>query len=286
MNQIDCKKLAQEIKNTSVKIAQEAGITPTLAVISVGDDPASKSYVNGKRKDCEECDFNFIHYILPDFTKEDDLLGLINEVNRNDMIHGVIVQLPLPKQIRADVVCSAIDPKKDVDGFGYHSAWGLMRKEYGGFRPCTPSGCVEVIKRAFGSESISGKNAVVIGRSNIVGRPMAEMLVNEDVTVSVCHSKTNAVTMRELCKNADIIVVAVGKRSFLTADMVKPGACVIDVGINRNEEGKLCGDVDYENVKEVAGYVTPVPGGIGLMTRAFLIYNVAVAASNSTERNS
>ena len=249
------------------------GITPGLAVVLVGDSQASQVYVRNKIKSCAD---NGLHSVLEkhDATMtQAALLALVDKLNHDDTIHGILVQLPLPAHIDAHKVIEAIAPHKDVDGFHVASAGALMVGQ-SGFWPCTPYGCMKMLESI--GYSLKGKHAVVIGRSNIVGKPMALMLLQQNATVTVCHSGT--VNLKAMTLQADVIVAAVGKRNVLTADMVKPGAVVIDVGMNRNDEGKLCGDVDFEGVKAVASHITPVPGGVGPMTITMLLVNTIEAA--------
>ncbi|MCQ2463831.1 MAG: bifunctional methylenetetrahydrofolate dehydrogenase/methenyltetrahydrofolate cyclohydrolase FolD [Clostridia bacterium] len=272
---IDGKLVSAQIKNKcseKVKLLNEQGINPGLAVIIVGDDPASRVYVNNKKKDCAQCGIESFEYALSADTTQQELLALIEELNNRDDVNGILCQLPLPKQLDENAVIQAISPQKDVDTFHPQNVGRLVTGQPV-FLPCTPAGVMELLK-AYNIE-VSGKNCVVIGRSNIVGKPMAMLLLQHNGTVTICHSKTK--NLKEICLGADIIVSAAGRINMVTADMVKPGAAVIDVGINRREDGKLCGDVDFENVKEVAGYITPVPGGCGLMTRAMLIANTVAA---------
>ncbi len=252
---------------------KENGQDIGLAVIIVGDNPASRVYVDGKKKDCEEVGFVSREYALSADTTQEELIELVKTLNNDNSIHGILVQLPLPAQIDENAVINTISPDKDVDAFHAVNVGKIMIGDYS-FLPCTPAGVMELIHST--NVDVCGKNCVVIGRSNIVGKPMAMLLLHENGTVTICHSKTNG--LKDICKNADILVAAVGRAKFVTADMVKPGAVVIDVGMNRNEEGKLCGDVDFEEVSKVAGYITPVPGGVGLMTRAMLMVNTLTAA--------
>lgn len=273
---IDGKKISAEIKAEAAEEAaalQTQGIAPCLAVVLVGDDSASQVYVNNKKKACEAVGIKSVSHVLPADTTEEALLDLIGELNTDKEIHGILVQMPVPKQIDDRKVILAISPEKDVDCFHPLNV-GYLHTGAKGFLPCTPAGIIELIKRS--GHSIAGKNCVVIGRSNIVGKPVAMLLMQENGTVTICHSKTK--NLAEICRGADIIVSAVGKINTVTADMVKEGAIVIDVGMNRNAEGKLCGDVDYENVKEIAGAITPVPGGVGPMTIAMLMKNCNTAA--------
>ena len=249
------------------------GITPGLAVILVGENPASQVYVRNKVKACEDSGLHSILEKHPASLTEAALLNRIDALNHDTGIHGILVQLPLPAHIDAQKVIEAISPAKDVDGFHIASAGALMTS-MPGFWPCTPYGCMKMLE-SIGYE-LKGKHAVVIGRSNIVGKPMALMLLQKNATVTICHSATQ--DLKAITLQADVIVAAVGKRNILTADMVKPGAVVLDVGMNRNEEGKLCGDVDFAGVEQVAGYITPVPGGVGPMTITMLLVNTLEAA--------
>jgi len=253
------------------------GITPGLAVILVGDNPASQVYVRNKVKGCEDCGFHSVLEKYDASLSEVDLLAHIARLNADPSIHGILVQLPVPKHIDANKVIEAISPLKDVDGFHIASAGALMTG-MPGFWPCTPYGCMKMLESIH--YDLRGKHAVVIGRSNIVGKPMAMMLLQKSATVTICHSAT--ADLKALTLQADVIVAAVGKRNVLTADMVKPGAVVLDVGMNRNDEGKLCGDVDFEGVRQVAGFITPVPGGVGPMTITMLLVNTLEAAERST----
>jgi methylenetetrahydrofolate dehydrogenase (NADP+) / methenyltetrahydrofolate cyclohydrolase len=249
------------------------GITPGLAVVLVGDNPASQVYVRNKVKACAD---NGLHSVMekhPADMSEAALLALIDKLNNDSSIHGILVQLPLPAHMDAQKVIEAIAPEKDVDGFHMASAGALMVGRPG-FWPCTPYGCMKMLESI--NYNLKGKHAVVIGRSNIVGKPMALMLLQQNATVTICHSGTK--DLKAMTLQADVIVAAVGKRNVLTADMVKPGAVVIDVGMNRNDEGKLCGDVDFEGVSQVASYITPVPGGVGPMTITMLLVNTIEAA--------
>ncbi|HQS32621.1 bifunctional methylenetetrahydrofolate dehydrogenase/methenyltetrahydrofolate cyclohydrolase FolD [Polaromonas sp.] len=249
------------------------GITPGLAVVLVGENPASQVYVRNKVKACEDSGLHSVLEHYPATLSEAELLARVDALNRDPAIHGILVQLPLPAHIDAHKVIEAISPDKDVDGFHVASAGALMVGQPG-FWPCTPYGCMKMLE-SIGFD-LRGKHAVVIGRSNIVGKPMALMLLQKNATVTVCHSATS--NLRAITLQADVIVAAVGKRDVLTADMVKSGAVVIDVGMNRNAQGKLCGDVDFDGVKEVAGYITPVPGGVGPMTITMLLVNTLEAA--------
>ena len=250
------------------------GITPGLAVVLVGDNPASQVYVRNKVKACEDVGFHSVLEKYDAGMTEAELLARIEALNNDPAIHGILVQLPLPRHIDDHKVIEAISPLKDVDGFHVASAGALMVGDVG-FKACTPYGCMKMLE-SIGMKDLRGKHAVVIGRSNIVGKPMAMMLLAANATVTVCHSGT--ADLAAMTRQADIVVAAVGKRGVLTAGMVKPGAVVIDVGMNRNDEGKLCGDVDFDGVKEVAGYITPVPGGVGPMTITMLLVNTLEAA--------
>lgn len=268
---IDGKKISQEIKDElKVKVAQLAGEGKevSLAVILVGNDPASTVYVGNKKKACEYIGVKSLSYELPETTSESELLELIDKLNKDNSVNGILVQLPLPKTIDEDKVIKAIDPSKDVDGFHPVSVGSLLIGQKG-FLPCTPAGIIQLLKRS--NIDISGKECVVVGRSNIVGKPMGVLLLRENGTVTICHSKT--ADLKSVCKRADILVVAIGKPKFIDASYVKEGATVIDVGIHRNENNKLCGDVDYESVEPIAGAITPVPGGVGPMTIAMLMNN-------------
>lgn len=273
---IDGKAISDQIKEEAALEAQKLqrqGITPCLAVVLVGNDPASMVYVNNKKKACEKVGILSRSYELPEDTEEKDLLALVEQLNMDNSVHGVLVQLPLPPQIDEEKVILAVDPKKDVDCFHPVNV-GLLHTGQKGFLPCTPAGVLELIERS--GHTIEGKRCVVIGRSHNVGKPTAMLLLQKNGTVTICHSKTK--NLPEICKEADILVSAVGKIHTVTKDMVKEGAVVIDVGMNRNENGKLCGDVDFDDVCEVAGAVSPVPGGVGLMTVAMLMKNCITAA--------
>ena len=250
------------------------GITPGLAVVLVGDNPASQVYVRNKVKACEDVGFHSVLEKYDASMTEQELLARVEALNNDPSIHGILVQLPLPKHIDDHKVIEAISPAKDVDGFHVASAGALMVGEVG-FKACTPYGCMKMLE-SIGMKDLKGKHAVVIGRSNIVGKPMAMMLLAQNATVTICHSGT--ADLAAMTRQADVVVAAVGKRNVLTADMVKPGAVVIDVGMNRNGEGKLCGDVDFDGVAQVAGHITPVPGGVGPMTITMLLVNTLEAA--------
>lgn len=263
---------AQVAQRTSALKAR--GITPGLAVVLVGDNPASQVYVRNKVKACEDVGFHSVLEKYDATLTEEQLLARLAALNNDPAIQGILVQLPLPKHIDDHKVIEAISPLKDVDGFHVASAGALMVGEVG-FKACTPYGCMKMLE-SIGMQDLRGKHAVVIGRSNIVGKPMAMMLLAANATVTVCHSGT--ADLAAMTRQADIVVAAVGKRNVLTADMVKPGAVVIDVGMNRNDAGKLCGDVDFDGVKQVAGWITPVPGGVGPMTITMLLVNTLEAA--------
>lgn len=269
---IDGKKISAEIKDELKEIVAKKkaeGKEITLAVIQVGNDKASSVYVGNKKKACEYIGVNSLAYELPEETTEEELLSIVKELNERSDVHGILVQLPLPKHICEDKVLLAINPDKDVDGFHPVSVGRLWIGEEG-YESCTPAGVIQLLKRS-GIE-IAGKECVVIGRSNIVGKPMAAMLLRENGTITVCHSRTK--NLAEVTKRADILVVAIGKPKFITAEYVKEGAVVIDVGIHRNEDNKLCGDVDFDSVEPIASAITPVPGGVGPMTIAMLMCNV------------
>ena len=273
---IDGKLISAEIKAEAAEEAaalKAQGIEPCLAVVLVGDNSASKVYVSNKEKACAAVGIRSVSHVLPEATTEEELLKLIDELNADKSVHGILVQMPVPKHIDDRKVIMAISPEKDVDCFHPVNV-GYLHTGAKGFLPCTPAGIIELIKRS--GHSIEGKNCVIIGRSNIVGKPVAMLLMQENGTVTICHSKTK--DLAGICRGADIIVSATGKVDTVTADMVKEGAIIIDVGMNRNAEGKLCGDVDFENVKEVAGAITPVPGGVGPMTIAMLMKNCNTAA--------
>ena len=273
------QKLREEIARKTALLVEEKGVRPGLAVILVGQDPASQIYVRNKKKACEEVGFLSREYKLPEETTEEELLSLIDRLNDDEEIHGILVQLPVPKHLDDKKIIARIDPKKDVDAFSYENVGRIMTGEFD-FVPCTPAGIMELLAE-YGIDP-AGKRAVVIGRSNIVGKPMAMLLLHKNATVTICHSRTRE--LKEVCRRADVLVAAVGKAAFVTPDMVKPGAVVIDVGMNRNAEGKLCGDVDPA-VDAVAGYLTPVPGGVGPMTIAMLLKNTVTAARRRAERS-
>lgn len=273
---IDGKKISAEIREEiarDVKEMKERGITPGLAVIIVGEDPASQIYVRNKGRACGEVGIYSEIIALPEQTSERELLERISVLNERKDIHGILVQLPLPRHINESAVIAAISPDKDVDAFSEVNVGKIMIGNYR-FLPCTPAGVMELLKRT-GIET-EGKRAVVVGRSNIVGKPQAMLLLHANATVTICHSRTK--NLGEICREADILVVAIGKANFITEDMVKPGAVVIDVGMNRTPDGKLAGDVDFAGVSRVAGYLTPVPGGVGPMTITMLLRNTVTAA--------
>jgi bifunctional protein folD len=283
MKILDGKAVSLKVKE-SVKVRSDElkkfGVKPTLAVVLVGEDKASQTYVRAKEKACNEYGIKSVAHRLSENTTQNELLALINVLNLDDSIHGILVQLPLPKHIDTNVVLAAIDPRKDVDGFHAVNV-GKLVSGLDGFVPCTPLGVMEILKE-YGID-VAGLNAVVIGRSNIVGKPMANLLLNASATVTVTHSKTK--NLKEICKNADLIVAAIGKPFFLKADMVKDGAVVVDVGINRLDDGRLVGDVDFEEVAPKCSYITPVPGGVGPMTIAMLLNNTILAAQAKIAKN-
>jgi methylenetetrahydrofolate dehydrogenase (NADP+) / methenyltetrahydrofolate cyclohydrolase len=276
---IDGNALAKQIRaevQGRTQALKARGVQPALAIILVGDDPASQVYTRHKVNDSTETGLAATLERYPASMTEADLLTRIRQLNEDPAVHGILVQLPLPRHMDSQKVIETISPAKDVDGFHVASAGALMVGQPG-FWPCTPHGCLKMLDSI--GYDLKGKHAVVIGRSNIVGKPMAMMLLGRDATVTICHSRTQ--DLKALTLQADVLVAAVGKRNVLTADMVKPGAVVIDVGMNRNDEGKLCGDVDFEGVRQVAGWITPVPGGVGPMTRAMLLVNTLTAAERS-----
>ena len=273
---IDGKALSAAVKEEVAREVQELsakGIRPGLAVVLVGDDPASRIYVNNKRKACEATGIYSEEYLLPENTSQQELLELVFRLNEKADIHGILVQSPLPEGLDEAAVVEAISPKKDVDAFHAYNVGKLMQGSPV-FQPCTPAGVIELIRST--GVTIAGKHCVVIGRSNIVGKPMAMLLLQNNGTVTVCHSKT--ANLPEITRQADILVSAVGKAGFVTADMVKPGAVVLDVGMNRDSAGKLCGDVNFAGVEPIASWITPVPGGVGPMTIAILMRNTVTAA--------
>lgn len=265
-------QVKQQVKQECDKLKTK-GVTPGLAVIIVGDDPASQVYVRNKEKACEECGFYSVKYALDADTTQDELNALIDKLNKDEKINGILCQLPLPKHLDDKEVINRIDPIKDVDAFHPVNVGAIMIGDYN-FLPCTPAGVMELIHST--GVDVTGKKAVVIGRSNIVGKPMAMLLLHENATVEITHSKT--LDLKSITNEADILVAAIGRAKFVTTDMVKNGAIVIDVGMNRDENGKLCGDVDFENVKDKCSFITPVPGGVGPMTISMLMRNTLTAA--------
>ena len=271
MKLIDGKAISAQIKDElkeQVAKLKEQGIELTLAVIQVGEDPASSVYVRNKKNACAYIGINSIAHELPEETTQEELLDLIDKLNNDNKVNGILVQLPLPKHIDEDAIINAISPAKDVDGFHPENV-GALSIGKKGFVSCTPAGVIQLLKRS--NIDIEGKECVVLGRSNIVGKPMAMLLLRENGTVTVCHSKTK--NLKEITKRADILIVALGKPKFITKEYIKEGAVVIDVGIHRNSENKLCGDVDFDDVKDIVSAITPVPGGVGPMTIAMLMYN-------------
>lgn len=271
------RKTREKLK-AKVEKLKEKGVFPKLAVIMVGDDGASKIYVHNKSKACEELGIEYEEFLLGDETSQEELLELIQSLNARQDVHGILLQSPIPKHLDINEAFRTIKPEKDVDGFNPVNVGKLVLGQET-FISCTPFGIIKMLEEY--NIPIEGKNAVVIGRSNIVGKPMLQCLLNKHATVTICHSRTK--NLEEITKNADILVAAIGKAKFVTEKMVKPGAVVIDVGINRNEEGKVCGDVDFERVKNIASYITPVPGGVGPMTIAMLMTNIVKAASKNCE---
>ena len=280
---IDGKALAQEIRQEIAKdielLVVQTGVRPGLAVVLVGDDPASAVYVRNKKKACDTAGLYVNDHALPATTRQEELLKLIDQLNNDPKIHGILVQLPLPNQIDSQRVLNAVSPDKDADGFHPYNIGRLMAGDPV-FVPCTPKGVMRMIESA--GQSIKGKRAVVLGRSNIVGKPVAMLLMHQHATVTICHSRT--IDLPGMCKEADILVAAIGKAQFVKSDMVKPGAVVIDVGSNRLGDGRLVGDVDFEPVKEVAGWLSPVPGGVGPMTIAMLLANTLEGAKRVAKR--
>ena len=270
---MDGKALAEKVKAQICEKVSKLRRQPGLAVILVGDNPASQVYVRNKERDCAECGIMCYDYHLPQDASQEDVLDLVEKMNNYGAVDGILVQLPLPEQIDERVVLEAIAPDKDVDAFHPENVGRIMQGQ-AYYKPCTPAGVMEILHE-YGIDP-GGKHCVVVGRSNIVGKPMAMLLLHENATVTICHSKTP--DLKAQCRQADILVSAVGKTGLITADMVKPGAVVIDVAMNRNEAGKLCGDVDFAAVSQVASYITPVPGGVGPMTRAMLMENTYKAA--------
>lgn len=281
MELLDGKKVSQLTKDRlkeKVEILKQEGITPKLAVIMVGSDSASQIYVRNKSKACDYIGIKFEEHLLPEETKQEELLNLIEELNNKKEINGILLQSPIPRNLDINEAFRKISPEKDVDGFHPVNVGKLVLGQ-DTFISCTPFGIMKILEEY--NIDIERKNAVVIGRSNIVGKPMSQCLLNKNATVTICHSKTK--NLAEITKNADILVAAIGKPCFVTEDMVKPGAIVIDVGINRMEDGKLKGDVDFETVNQKASYITPVPGGVGPMTIAMLMTNVVKAAENQSK---
>ena len=268
---IDGKEVSNHVKTKvreEVELLKEKGIAPALAVIIVGNDPASRVYVNNKKKACEFTGMRSVEYAMPEETTEEELLSVIDKLNADDSINGILCQLPVPKHISEKAVIERISAKKDVDVFSAENVGKMWQGDYD-MASCTPMGVIELLD--YYGIDVCGKNCVIIGRSNIVGKPMASLLLERSATVTICHSRTR--NLSEITSKADLIVAAVGRAKFVTADMVKEGAIVVDVGINRNEDGKLCGDVDFENVKDKCEFITPVPGGCGPMTIAVLMKN-------------
>ena len=270
---MDGKALAEKVKDQVRAQAEGFARTPGLAVILVGDNPASRVYVNGKKKDCAQCGFYSEEYALPAETSQQELLELIETLNSREDIDGILLQLPVPEHLDEQALLHTIRPDKDVDCFHPYNVGQLMIGEKG-FLPCTPAGVMRMLQE-YGIDP-AGKRCVIIGRSNIVGKPQALLMLRENATVTICHSRTQG--LKEECLRADILVAAAGKTGLVTGDMIKPGAVVIDVAMNRNAEGKLCGDVEFAAAQEIAGYITPVPGGVGPMTRAMLMENTLLAA--------
>lgn len=277
---IDGKAISAEVRReiaaNTKKLIQKTGVTPGLAVIIVGEDPASQVYVRNKRRACEEVGFYSEAYELPEATSQEELEALVERLNGDKNIHGILVQLPLPRHLDEEKILLKISPDKDVDAFHPYNVGRIMIGNYD-FLPCTPAGVMELIHRS--GVDVSGKECVVVGRSNIVGKPMAMLLLHDNGTVTVCHSRTK--DLAEVTRRADILVAAIGKADFFTADMVKEGAVVIDVGMNRRADGKLTGDVDFESVSKVASHITPVPGGVGPMTITMLMKNTLKAAERT-----
>ena len=272
---IDSKVVSTHVKTKvkeEVEVLKEKGIEPALAVIIVGNDPASRVYVNNKKKACEFTGMRSVEYALPEETTEEELLAIIDKLNADDSINGILCQLPVPKHISDKAVIERISPKKDVDVFSAENVGKMWQGDYD-MASCTPMGVIELLD--YYNIDVCGKNCVIIGRSNIVGKPMASLLLEKSATVTICHSRTQ--NLSEITSKADVIVAAVGRAKFVTADMVKEGAVVVDVGINRGEDGKLYGDVDFENVKDKCEFITPVPGGCGPMTIAVLMKNTLLA---------
>ena len=278
---IDGKGLAAKMRAEAAKdvaTLKRAGVNPGLAVVLVGDDQASATYVRSKLRDCEECGIASFDYKLPADASQDEILQLVRNLNDDSKITGILVQMPLPSHLDAEEIIEAISPLKDVDGF-HPTSLGRLVRGLSGLRPCTPAGIMAMLDEY--NIELAGKNAVIVGRSSIVGKPMAHMLLERDATISVAHSRTR--NLDEICRSSDILVVACGIAKLVKGDWVRPGATVIDVGMDRDEDGRLCGDVDYDEVFNVAGAITPVPGGVGPMTRAMLMSNVVTAARMQAE---
>ena len=277
---IDGKEVSNHVKTKvreEVDALKEKGIEPALAVIIVGNDPASRVYVNNKKKACEFTGMRSVEYAMPEETTEEELLSVIDKLNADDSINGILCQLPVPKHISEKAVIERISAKKDVDVFSAENVGKMWQGDYD-MASCTPMGVIELLD--YYGIDVCGKNCVIIGRSNIVGKPMASLLLERSATVTICHSRTR--NLSEITSKADLIVAAVGRAKFVTADMVKEGAIVVDVGINRNEDGKLCGDVDFENVKDKCEFITPVPGGCGPMTIAVIMKNTLLACKKQS----
>ncbi|MCI5971255.1 MAG: bifunctional methylenetetrahydrofolate dehydrogenase/methenyltetrahydrofolate cyclohydrolase FolD [Clostridia bacterium] len=272
------QRVKDDLKKETEKFVKDNGFAPGLAVVIVGNDPASRVYVNSKKRACEEIGYYSEEHALCESTTEDELLNLVEKLNNDDKIHGILVQLPLPKHINEETIINAINPKKDVDAFHPVNVGKIMIGNFD-FLPCTPAGVMELIKES--GISLEGKNCVVIGRSNIVGKPQAMLLLHKNATVTICHSKTK--NLKEIAQTADVLVVAVGRAQMITGDYIKEGAVVIDVGMNRLENKKLVGDVDFESASKKASYITPVPGGVGPMTIAMLMKNTLTAAKKALE---
>lgn len=272
------QRVKDDLKKETEKFVKDNGFAPGLAVVIVGNDPASRVYVNSKKRACEEIGYYSEEHALCESTTEDELLNLVEKLNNDDKIHGILVQLPLPTHINEETIINAINPKKDVDAFHPVNVGKIMIGNFD-FLPCTPAGVMELIKES--SISLEGKNCVVIGRSNIVGKPQAMLLLHKNATVTICHSKTK--NLKEITQTADVLVVAVGRAQMITGDYIKEGAVVIDVGMNRLENKKLVGDVDFESASKKASYITPVPGGVGPMTIAMLMKNTLTAAKKALE---
>ncbi len=271
-NIFDGKKISAQVKDECRERVAAEGLNVTLAVIQVGNDPASAVYVGNKKKACEYTGMHSLSYELPEETTEEELLALVEKLNQDEKVHGILVQLPLPRHIDEDKVIETISPKKDVDGFHPQSV-GALSIGQPGFVSCTPAGVIQLLKRS--GVEMDGRECVIVGRSNIVGKPMAMLMLRENATVTVCHSHTK--DLKEVTKRADILIVAIGKPKFITREYVKEGAVVIDVGIHRGENNKLCGDVDFDDVEPVVSAITPVPGGVGPMTIAMLMNNCVEA---------